>query len=357
MSQSDTVHSMADGVVLGVDVTINGTHAVVSAQGEMDLATAPLLDGMLTALIGKGCTRVAIEASGISFMDCAGLRVIVAAANVMTRHRGELVVRSPTHHVVRVLELTGFAAAVPIEQPASTVDGVDPTLRGALPRMAAIPAGTDMMEATLGAVVFLAAATIVAVDGASLTLRRHGQLVTVASTGETFVALDRRQYDTGEGPCVDAATQGQPFHVESADDEPRWPAFMAGVADQGVRSILSTPLMTATGPVGALNLYAGRAGAFDADGRDLAAVFSDQAATVISHGEVQHSVEQIAARLQTALDAREVIAQAQGVLMGGRGVSAEEAHTILRERSQDTNVPLIDQARQVIADVSDPSRG
>jgi anti-anti-sigma factor len=347
---------MADDVVLGIDVTLGASHAVVAVRGELDLATAPLLDGVLAELIEYGCTGVVIEASGVRFLDCAGVRVIVAAANALTRHRGALVVRSPTGHVVRVLELSGVGAAVTIEQPASTVDASDPALGPALPQMAAIPASREMIETALGAVVVLAAAAIVAADGASLTLRRQGRLVTAASTGDTFVGLDQRQYETGEGPCVAAATQGQPSHVQSADDEWRWPAFMEGAIDVGVHSILSTPLLTATGPVGALNLYARRAGAFDAAGQDLAALFADQAATLISYGGLHQPAEQIAARLQAALDAREVIAQAQGVLMGERTVSAEAAHTILRERSQATSVPLIDQARQVIAAVADPDR-
>jgi hypothetical protein len=60
MSQTVGVDSMADAVALGIDVSIDGTGGVVSVRGDIDMATAPLLDGLLTAVIGYGCTRVAI---------------------------------------------------------------------------------------------------------------------------------------------------------------------------------------------------------------------------------------------------------------------------------------------------------
>lgn len=357
MSRSDRSRSTDDTAALSLDVTIDGTSAEVSIRGEVDLGTVPLLDVVLTAVIEHGCTRVAVEASRVEFLDCAGLRPIAAAANLLRRDGGELVVRSPARPVVRVLELTGATAIVPIEEPASTVDEVSEAMPGGLTQMAAVPASTDMLEAVLDALVVLAAATISAADGASLTLRRHGQLATAASTGETFAALDQQQYDAGEGPCVDAAIEGRPFQVESAEDERRWPAFMGSVVDRGVHSILSTPLLTAMGPVGALNLYARRAGAFEAGGHDVATAFADQAATIVGYSGAQRSAEQVTERLRSALEARETIAQAQGILMGRQEVSAEQAYVILRRRSQDTDVPLIDQARQLIADVADPNGG
>ena len=114
-------------------------------------------------------------------------------------------------------------------------------------------------------------------NGASLTLVRHGRLVTAAGTGDTIVELDQSQYDSAQGPCVDASTHGQRFYIESAEDEQRWSSFIPGLIEHGFHSVLSTPLVTATGPVGALNLYARPTDAFDSDGQALASVFAAQA--------------------------------------------------------------------------------
>ena len=91
------------------------------------------------------------------------------------------------------------------------------------------------------------------------------------------------------------------------------------VSEQAFPSILATPLVTSNGPVGALNLYARSAGAFDIGQQQLASLFAAQAATVASHAGVELTLQQIVARLQAVLQARDVIAQAQGALMNDNG--------------------------------------
>jgi anti-anti-sigma factor len=340
---------------LRVTITIDGAQLVLAVRGEIDLATAPLLEATIRAAIDQGCTQIRVDAGGVVFMDCAGLRSVLGAAQRLGRNGGDLVIRSPSAQVARLLDLTGMEAIVPVERPASTAsDSDDGRLARALDREATSSAGTDAIEAALSAVVVLAAASIVGANGASLTLLRHGRLVTAAATGDTVLELDQRQYDSAQGPCVDASTHGERFYIESAEDEQRWSAFIPDLIEQGFHSVLSTPLVTAAGPVGALNLYARPTDAFDIDGQALASVFAAQAATVVSHGAVEQSAVQFTARLQAALEDRAVIAQAQGVLMAQTGVSADEAHTALRKTSQAADIPLIEAAHRVKASIQEP---
>ena len=339
---------------LTVNIVIDGTQSLVAVRGEIDLATAPLLEATIRAAIDQGCTQVLFDASGVAFMDCSGLRSILGAAERLGRDGGDLVIRSPSAHVTRLLDLTGVDAIVHIERPVSSApDSDDGLLATALDREATNPGRTDAIDAALSAVVVLAVASIMGANGASLTLVRHGQLVTAAGTGDTIVELDQSQYDSAQGPCVDASTHGQRFYIESAEDEQRWSAFIPGLIEQGFHSVLSTPLLTAAGPVGALNLYARPTDAFDSDGQALAWVFAAQAATVVSHGSVEHSAVQFTTRLQAALEDRAVIAQAQGVLMARTGVSADDAHTTLRDASQTADIPLIEAAHRVMASIQD----
>jgi transcriptional regulator with GAF, ATPase, and Fis domain len=283
---------------------------------------------------------------------------VLAAASRLSRDGGDLVIRAPSARVVRLFELADVGTVLRVEPDASS--GPDrrdeDALTGALRTVAAVPAGIDVVDATLTAVVVLAAATIAPVAGASLTLRRHGRLVTAAATDETVRDLDQHQYDIGQGPCVDAATHGQRFHLDSRDDQ-RWTSFTARAIEHGFYSVLSTPLVTPTGPVGALNLYAESTGAFDTDEHELASLFAAQASAVLGHAAVELTFTQIAARLHAALRAREVIAQAQGALMAQTGATSDEAHTILRKRSQMTGSPLAEQARVVTSETQGPSRG
>ena len=68
---------------------------------------------------------------------------------------------------------------------------------------------------------------------------------------------------------------------------------------------------------------------------------------------MEHSAVQFTTRLQAALEDRAVIAQAQGVLMAQTGVSADDAHTALRNTSQTADIPLIEAAHRVMASIQD----
>ena len=340
---------------LTVRLVIDGAQSVVAVRGEIDLATAPLLEASANVAIDQGCTQVVFDASGVDFMDCSGLRSVLGLAERLGRRGGALVIRSPSAQVTRLLDLAGVDAVVPIERTAASApDGDDGLLATALDAEATSSAGIDAIDAALSAVVVLAAASITGADGASLTLVRRGRLVTAAATGDNVVELDHRQYEFAQGPCVDASTHGQRFSIESAEDEQRWPAFIPDLIERGFHSVLSTPLVTAAGPAGALNLYARPTDAFDVDGHALASVFAAQAATVVTHGAPEHSADQLTTRLKAALEDRAVIAQAQGVLMAQTGVSAEEAHTALRNTSQAADVPFVEAAHRVVASIKGP---
>ena len=180
---------------------------------------------------------------------------------LMTGHR--LVVRAPTDVLTKLLQISRVAELVWVEpaligatprSPERVVDG-DGRPVSSFVRAHAIPAGLDVVDAALLLVAELARSTIGAADGVSVSLRRHGHITTVAASDETIVEMDRHQYETGQGPCLSAAGEGTPFHVPSVEDEQRWPAFTPEALAQGIKSILSNPLLAESGPVGALNMY------------------------------------------------------------------------------------------------------
>jgi AmiR/NasT family two-component response regulator len=63
----------------------------------------------------------------------------------------------------------------------------------------------------------------------------------------------------------------------------------------------------------------------------------------VTRGQLQ------ATHLQKAIESRDVIGQAKGIIMARRGVSADEAFDLLRRTSQDLNVKLADLARTLSA--------
>jgi len=88
----------------------------------------------------------------------------------------------------------------------------------------------------------------------------------------------------------------------------------------------------------ALNLYSAEVDAFDESARTLAGLFGLQAA-VLLYGADQ------ASHLSLAVESRDLIGQAKGILMERFDVDDQTAFQMLVRSSQDTNVKLIDVAR------------
>jgi len=80
---------------------------VVVLSGEADTTTATLLREMLETVLDTGARLVTVDASGLSFLDSASLRVLVLAARALRGRHGTLVLARPQPLVARVLEITG----------------------------------------------------------------------------------------------------------------------------------------------------------------------------------------------------------------------------------------------------------
>ena len=87
---------------------------VVSAAGELDLATAP--DFAATVLEQLQGGPVVLDLHELSFMDSTGVRMLDALLHESDTRGWRFVVRPDLHRSVRqVLELTGMMAALPLE--------------------------------------------------------------------------------------------------------------------------------------------------------------------------------------------------------------------------------------------------
>jgi anti-sigma B factor antagonist len=80
---------------------------VVVLSGEADTSTAVLLREMLATHLDTGARLVTVDASGLSFLDSASLRVLVLAARALQGRHGTLVLARPQPVVARLLEITG----------------------------------------------------------------------------------------------------------------------------------------------------------------------------------------------------------------------------------------------------------
>lgn len=92
-----------DGV-LEVVLTTSGRTADLRLSGELDLATSPALRRRLVALPDTVET-VVVETAELTFLDLAGLDVLLDLATRLRADGGALVVRAPSPPVRRLLAL------------------------------------------------------------------------------------------------------------------------------------------------------------------------------------------------------------------------------------------------------------
>ena len=98
--------------------------AWVRVTGELDLATAPQLQQTLREAELRA-RRVVLDLRELTFMDCAGINVILDASNHARQADGQLVlVRGPSR-VDRVFTLTGTSDALEI----ADLDAVSPPVQ------------------------------------------------------------------------------------------------------------------------------------------------------------------------------------------------------------------------------------
>ncbi len=347
-----------------VCIVVDGQRVTVSVDGEVDAMTAPSLVSVLTAMIGAGHRDLVVDLGGVTFIDARGVSVLVAAAGLATSAGATLTLRSVSVFARRILDITRvsdlptFETAMPGQSELGAQETNDDRLTRVEEADRSVPAplghglvrsSTDVIDAALRLVTSLAGATVDHADGVSVTLERHGQLMTVAATDDTVFTMDRHQYETGEGPCLAAKAEGRWFYVESLEDETRWPAFVPLALEGGIRSVLASPLVTRDRPQGSLNIYSNTRQAFGTREQELAALFADQASQILTTAGPELSDEESNLRLVNALTARQTIHQAQGMIMARNDLSANDAIASLFREARTADITVLARAGEVVA--------
>lgn len=208
--------------------------------------------------------------------------------------------------------------------------------------------GGDSYEERLAGLTHAAVENVPGADHVGLTMREpDGSLVAHAASDATVGVLDRLQSDLGEGPCREAVVEGATavIHVRDFSTESRWPRFSAEAIEQGVFSLVSFAMAPRGATPGAVNFYSGTRDGFDTIAVATAGAFAMQAAVAV------YGARRIA-NLEYALQSRDVIGQAKGILMERYGVDGADAFTRLVAASKDTNIKLVDVARWLVGDVA-----
>lgn len=209
-----------------------------------------------------------------------------------------------------------------------------PRLASALRDLASRQASVDQ---TLQAAVDLCVELIGGCDVADVMFLRSRQTTVPVATDLLARALAEAQQGSDGGPCIDAALgHAQIVVANDLGDDQRWPAFAQRAGDLGITSALSYQLFLNRDDndrFGALNLYGSNPDAFDDRAIEIGEVFAAHCTATLAAAIAQEGADE-------ALQTRDVVGQAKGILMERHRLTADEAFEWLRKASQDRNVKV-----------------
>jgi anti-sigma B factor antagonist len=112
---------------LKLAVQDHGDHATIMVGGEIDLATSPQLRAVLVDLVDRGFHQLIVDLEQVSFLDCAGIGMLVDARRRVQVHGGSLKLVRPRPFVRRVLALTGMTTVFSIDTALGEARATEPT--------------------------------------------------------------------------------------------------------------------------------------------------------------------------------------------------------------------------------------
>lgn len=227
-----------------------------------------------------------------------------------------------------------------------------PEITRAMMELTTITLGTQSLTEILRRVAALAAGVIAAADEVSVTvLDRRDRPRTVAFSGQRALFLDERQYETGAGPCLDAAVTGTTISIEDTTTDRTYEIFSAVCHRHGVRQVVAVGLTGPQRSIGALNFYSAGDQPFDDEARMTATVFAGHVSALVANAAAYEDSVEHAAQMDRAMASRAVIEQAKGIVMANEGCTPEDAFTSLVAMASRSNVKLRDVAQRLVDEV------
>lgn len=214
---------------------------------------------------------------------------------------------------------------------------------------------TDTVEQFLHELAVLAARTVGDGEGAScgMALRLRGRPASVTACSDSLASdADRVQYQSDDGPALDALRHSRSVNVRDMAASGRWPRFREQAVSLGIRSCYAAPLVNDGESVGALMLYARKPAAFGLEETKRADQFARHASGALALCLRMTSCADQNDQLRSSIGSRAVIDQALGVIMATKRCPQDKAFAMLRTVSQHNNVKIRDLAATIVTEVS-----
>jgi anti-anti-sigma factor len=100
------------------DVVGSGRRRAISLRGSLDLATKDeLIAGAAKALAEPGAEALAVDMSGVTFMDSTGIGALVKISTDTRKQGVTFTLEDPSDRVRRILHLTGLLEVWDLDEP------------------------------------------------------------------------------------------------------------------------------------------------------------------------------------------------------------------------------------------------
>jgi GAF domain-containing protein len=205
----------------------------------------------------------------------------------------------------------------------------------------------EPLDAILLGVAQSARRTIKQARDVSVTMIDDDQASTVVFTGALAIDLDQVQYETGSGPCLEAARAGSTLVVDHGQPDTPFPAFSQHARERGVSYSVSVGLQVPARVVAGLNIYLTSDDPPDEESLQLAQTFATYAGVAVANSALPKDSDELAG-LRLAIRSRVIIDQAKAVLVANNDYSGDEALAALITTSARRRRRLVDTARDAI---------
>jgi GAF domain-containing protein len=198
------------------------------------------------------------------------------------------------------------------------------------------------LDETLQTIVEVACNSVPGFDQVGIaTVQKRGKIATRAFTGDLVLHLDQVQYSLGEGPCSAALQGNDTVCVSSLHSERRWPRYVPQAREAGVRSQMAVKLYLDGDTLGGINFYSTAGDDVNYEAQALGRLFGTHAAIALGHAHEREGLNQ-------AIQSRQVIGQAIGIVMERYAIPEDHAFAFLVRASSHRNMKLRDVAQQLV---------
>ena len=186
------------------------------------------------------------------------------------------------------------------------------------------------------------------VKAAGILLRDvTGTLQVIGASSPSAHLLDLFQVQSEEGPCLECSTTGSPVSDAELSESGPWPRFAALTRAQDFNAVYALPLRSRDVTIGALNLFATEP---LSEGRLIVGqALADAATLSLLQVDPHVDLQIVIRRIHLAVESRNTLEQAQGMLAQRFSIDAEAALVRIRNVSEQTSLSVVAVATAVIS--------